>query len=94
MSEIAEREIDELARRHPLQAAAADAGDHPRDHPARPSSASAGASGWTSLRAALREFLDLTTEPAVAAAAAPASGPTGSGEFPAPSAAASTASTS
>ena len=55
----------ELADRHPLQAAAADAGDDPGDHPRdrlrRPRRRADGASCAT----ALREFLDLTTNPRI-----------------------------
>ena len=53
----------ELADRHPLQAAAADAGADPGDHPAHGLRRRQGRAELADLRGALREFLDITTNP-------------------------------
>ena len=70
MAEIAAREIESWPTGTPLPAAPADAGDHAGDHPRDRLRRPRRASAWTPLRAALRDFLDLTTDPRLLAAGA------------------------
>ena len=63
MTEIAAREIDSWPPGHALQAAAADAGDHPGDHPRDRLRRPRGRADGASCATALRDFLDLTTNP-------------------------------
>ena len=66
----------ELAARHPLQAAAADAGDHARDHPRDGLRRPRRASGWSELRERAARLPRPDHQPAAARARCSSSGPT------------------